>query len=140
MESRGNPLNEFRGKRKFHSDWDAKSVRVESWWLTIEVVSLAVLWMDSRTYHTRRFGRDLTCKEQDGYNILPVGPSGSTLIKKTTKLGWRDFHFAVVSKLSRMQLWYQRGNHRLSKVARMKWLTLHSLYACEAKLEINAQL
>ena len=58
---------------------------------------------------------------------------------KTTKLEWRDFHFAVVSKSPRMQLGRQRGNHRLSKVARMKWLMRDSLYACDAKLEINAQ-
>ena len=32
-----------------------------------------------------------------------------------TKLGWRDFHLAVVSRLPRMQLGQQRENHRLLK-------------------------
>ena len=71
MESRGNPLKESRGERWFHSDWDAKSVRIESWRLTSEVVSLAVLWVDSRDL-PRQFGRDLTCKENDVCDILPV--------------------------------------------------------------------
>ena len=35
----------------------------------------------------RQFGRDLTCKENDVCDILPVGPGGLTLIKK--KLNYR---------------------------------------------------
>ena len=61
----------------------------------------------------RQFGGDLTCKENDVCDILPVGPGGSTLIKKTTELRWRDLHFVVVSKLSRMQVGRQRENYGL---------------------------
>lgn len=42
--------------------------------------------------------------------------------KNSSKWRWRDFHFAVVSKLPRMQLGRQRGKQSLSKVAQVKWL------------------
>ena len=61
----------------------------------------------------RQFRRDLTCKEHDECDILPVGPGSSTLIKRTTKLIWRDFHLAVISNI-------QNSFHRLSKVALIK--------------------
>ena len=45
----------------------------------------------------------------------------------------------ILMEVMLMQLGRQRENHRLSKVARIKWLMLDSPYACEANLEINAQ-
>ena len=47
----------------------------------------------------RQFGRVLTSKEHNGCDVLPVGQGGST---PTTKLGCREFPFAVVSRLPRM--------------------------------------
>ena len=44
------PRKETRGERRFHDDFGAKSDRNEAWRPMIEVVSLAVLWLDSRTY------------------------------------------------------------------------------------------
>lgn len=47
---RGKPLKENRGERWFHVDWDAKDVCIKFGGFTSEVVSLAHLWMASRTY------------------------------------------------------------------------------------------
>ena len=48
---RGEPLKETRDERRFHDDLGAESNRNEAWRLRMsEVVSLAVLWLDSRTY------------------------------------------------------------------------------------------
>ena len=41
----------------------------------------------------RQFGRDLTEKENDGRDILPVGPDGSTLIKKNYKISGAGLPF-----------------------------------------------
>ena len=50
MVGRGKLLKETRGERWFDSDWKAKTIRMETWRFMSEVVSLAVLWVDSKTY------------------------------------------------------------------------------------------
>ena len=50
MVGRGEPLKETRGERRFYDDLGAKSDRNEAWRPMSEVVSLAVPWLDSRTY------------------------------------------------------------------------------------------
>ena len=50
MVGRGELLKETRGERKFHDDLGAELDRNETWRPMSEVVSLAVLWLDSRTY------------------------------------------------------------------------------------------
>ena len=63
-------LKETIGERWF--DGDAKTIRVETWRFLSKVVSLAVLWVGSKTYQ-RQFGRILTSKECSRRNILLVG-------------------------------------------------------------------
>ena len=50
MVGRGELLKEARGERQFHDDLGVESDRNEAWRPMSEVVSLAVLWLDSRTY------------------------------------------------------------------------------------------
>ena len=50
MVGRGELLKETRGERWFDGDWTAKTIHVETQQFTSEVISLAVLWMDSKTY------------------------------------------------------------------------------------------
>ena len=50
MVGRGEPLKETRGERRFHDDLDVESDQNEVWRPMSEVISLAVLWLDSRTY------------------------------------------------------------------------------------------
>ena len=57
------------------------------------------------------------------------GPQNYLLSGATMHVFFRVVTVAEVSKLPRMQLGYKRRNHRLSKVARIKWLILDSLYA-----------
>ena len=47
---RGEHLKETRGERRFYDDLGAQSDRNEAWRPMSEVVSLAVLWLDFRTY------------------------------------------------------------------------------------------
>ena len=57
--------------------------------------------------------------------------------KKHTKLGCRNSRFPKVSKLPRMHVGQQRGNHRLSKIARIKPLMFDPLGNWQTKFEIN---
>ena len=50
MVGGGEPLKETRDERRFYDDLGAESNRNEAWRPMSEVVSLAVLWLDSRTY------------------------------------------------------------------------------------------
>ena len=50
MVGRGELLKETRGERQFHDDLGAESDRNEAWRPVSEVVSLAVLCLDSKTY------------------------------------------------------------------------------------------
>ena len=59
---------------------------METWRFMSEVVSLAVLWVDFKTYRGN-LGRVLTSKERNRCNILPVELDGSTLIKNTGNRG-----------------------------------------------------
>ena len=73
-------LKETRGERWFDGDWNAKTIRMETWRFMSKVVSLAVLWVDSKTI-PRQFGQILTYKERNRRNILPVELAGRLLQK-----------------------------------------------------------
>ena len=68
MVGRGEPLKETRGERQFHDDLDADSDGNEAWRLMSEVVSLAVLWLDSRTYQGK-LGKFSLVKNVMGANV-----------------------------------------------------------------------
>ena len=53
MVGKGELLKETRGERQFHDDLGAESDRNEAWRSMSEVFSLAVLWLDSRTYQCK---------------------------------------------------------------------------------------
>ena len=50
MVGRGKLLNETKGERWFDSGWNAKTIRMKTWRFMSEVVSLAFLWVFSKTY------------------------------------------------------------------------------------------
>ena len=47
---RGKLLKENRGERSFDGDCNAKAIRMEMWRFMSKAVSLAVLWVDNKTY------------------------------------------------------------------------------------------
>ena len=68
MVGRGEPLKETRGERRFCDDLGAESDRNEAWRPMSEVVSLAVLWLDSRTYQGK-LGEFSLVKNAIGANV-----------------------------------------------------------------------
>ena len=50
MVGRGKLLKETRGERWFDGDWTAKTIHMVTRQFMSEVVSLAILWVDSKTY------------------------------------------------------------------------------------------
>ena len=72
MVDRGEPLKETRGQRRFHDDLGAESDRNEAWRPMSEVVSLAVLWLDSRSYQSE-LGEFSLVKDAVGANFCQQG-------------------------------------------------------------------
>ena len=50
MVGRAKLLKETRGERWFDGDWTTKTIHVETGQFMSEIISLAILWVDSKTY------------------------------------------------------------------------------------------
>ena len=71
MVGRGEPLKETRGERRFFDDLGAESDRNEAWRPMSEVVSLAGLRLDCRTYQGK-LGEFSLVKNVIGANLVVV--------------------------------------------------------------------
>ena len=101
--SKGKPLKEYRGKRWYHANWAAKYTSKQTWRFRSEVISGRSV--DKFQDLPRRFGRRLTCKQSNRYNILLVGLSGPTFyIHGMTQLPripfeheWAKFNYTILA-------------------------------------------
>ena len=68
MVGRGEPQKDTRVERRFYDDLGAESDRNGAWRPMSEVVSLAVLWLDSRSYQGK-LGKFSLVKNEIGANV-----------------------------------------------------------------------
>ena len=63
----------------------------------------------------RQFGQDLTCKEHNECDILPVGPGDSTLIKKNYKIDMSGLPFRCKIQITQNTIWASKRKSQAFK-------------------------
>lgn len=117
---KGKPLKEYKVERCFRAKKKYKHASKQTLRFTSEVISLAVLWTDSRTYQGNS-GEFLPFKQNNGYNKILVGLGGP----KISEMGIGSLlrsRYDLMTELPRTPFEHKRAKLSYASPALRKWL------------------